>query len=163
MNILEEIDCYPGIPFFGIAVEMKITGIEGTDIILNITAPAGFENHLDIAAYAVKFFDGELITAEKYLIRLRADSKMVSYILMFAYKEGFERLKQQKTKAKISFTKETAEFILKLLGMTLDQEGYISKDKKRIKDCMVGDDVHVSELGGICKNGIFKDDLLSII
>lgn len=93
MSVWEDVQDNPGtIPFMGQPVGMEIAGVDGADVLLNITAPNGFNDHLDFAARAVKFFDGELITAEDYIVSLRADSKAVSYALMFALRRDFMKL-----------------------------------------------------------------------
>ena len=67
-------------------------------------------------------------------------------------------------KPKILFDEKSAIFILKPLGMMIDGDGYIAQlDGERVLDCIYGEEVHISDLGGLSKNGIFKADLLSIM
>lgn len=97
MSIWEKLEENPGtIPFFGTPAAFEVdtstewTNVDPTkDIVVKITFPEGMQNHLEMAAKAIKFFDGELISAEKHLIIIKADLKMLGYVLAFAFRDKY--------------------------------------------------------------------------
>ncbi|GEM_PF-3859757 len=65
---------------------------------------------------------------------------------------------------KIVFNRQTSGFILESLGYSVDPEGFIinSKTKDRIL-ATDGRTIKSEEFGGVTKDGIFRNDLLSLI
>jgi len=69
----------------------------------------------------------------------------------------------------ITFSDSAKEFILNVFGKTIDAEGYIVDKRDGETRILTGDgeDIHISEFGGIVKWGsgrrYFKNDLVSII
>lgn len=65
-------------------------------------------------------------------------------------------------KNKLLFTDRAAPFVLEGLGYRTDAEGYITKNGERVL-ATDGNEIKLSDLGGIYKGGIFRKDLYSIM
>jgi len=101
MSILTDIKEYPGtIPFHGVPVGIEIDVDEkawcnvdfSKDMVIKMTFPKGVDDYLEVAAKSVKYFDGELISAERHLIIIKADRKMIGYTLLYSFRDQYNKI-----------------------------------------------------------------------
>jgi len=69
----------------------------------------------------------------------------------------------ENSKIKLTFDATAAEWCLQIFDMHLDHSNYIVKDGERVKDMFFDEEIHIDDLGGITKEGLFKGDLSSIM
>lgn len=63
----------------------------------------------------------------------------------------------------ITFGKSASKFILSCFKMKVDRNGYIKyRNGKRVK-AIDGEYIKLSEFGGICKGGIIRHNIVSLI
>lgn len=65
-------------------------------------------------------------------------------------------------KTKLLFTEGARSFVLDALGFSTDSDGFITKDGARVI-ATDGKEIKETELGGISKQGVYRDDLYSIM
>ena len=65
---------------------------------------------------------------------------------------------------KVIFDKNSVHFILDVFNLKVRADGIIvDKDRQPVLDFIHGEIIHVDELAGICKQGLLKGDLSSLM
>lgn len=71
--------------------------------------------------------------------------------------------KRSERKITVTYDDKVKEILVGLLGYKVHKLGYLLKNGQIVKDMFFNEDVRYDEIGGFLKEGVFKDDISSLL